>query len=649
MKQRMISLLGLLMLSLLLSPVCVRATEAGTVDTERYHAVCVDEDPRGYDFYDTCTEDVFSGLNMNRKSRSAGTADTGLYGSQLTGIAGEIYEALSETLLGPEQNGISKTHSFVADETAQEVFDDYRAVYAAALYAYGRDRHDLFLWWSNNKVGIKATYNSSQITMSFYYTVSDYYTEDLQNAATDRINSLVQACTGYNRETRLRYYHDWIVNNNDYDTPTSRIEEEDDPEAFYYAHTAVGCLLKGKGVCESYSKLLKIFCLRENIPCLIVTSESHAWNYVKMEDDNWYMIDVTWDDPIGGTGVYNTYYLVSNEPNIDSDHTVDQRFVYPSTSGKAFSIDHDYRLTGRTVSTCVTPGIETYTCSHCGDVKTCDLPVDPSSHTGNINYENRQDASCGKEGYTGDKHCKDCGELLEIGENIPATGKHVFTGEGVITKEPTYSETGEKMVTCVVCGYEKTEEIPVLSLPVISKIIFENTSTGIRISWAKVNSAEGYAIYRKTGSGSYQKIAKIGKPGTLSYTDTGVNKKNGSLITYAVCACHGSAEGAKKPRSTLRLTGTSLVSVKNNAARSMKARWKKNNQAAGYQLQYALDASFAKGTKTLTIKKAGTLTKAVKKLKKGKKYYVKIRTYKVYNAITGYSAWSGSKTVKIRK
>ena len=42
------------------------------------------------------------------------------------------------------------------------------------------------------------------------------------------------------------------------------------------------------------------------IPCIIVcgtgtnssgNTESHAWNYVQIED-KWYAIDVTWDDPI---------------------------------------------------------------------------------------------------------------------------------------------------------------------------------------------------------------------------------------------------------------------------------------------------------------------------------------------------------------
>ena len=208
----------------LLLPVNGKAEETETKDTERYHAVYVGKDTSSYDFHDTCTEDDFTGLLWNRKNRSAiTTSDTGLFETQLAGAALEIYEGLSSVELGPEKNGVSITHYFTEDETAQGVYDTYRTVYSTALYAYGRDHHDLFLWWSNNHVGMTANYNSKQITLEFYYTVSDYYTGDLQTAADERINSLVQACTGYNRETKLRYYHDWIVNNNEYDTPTSEI------------------------------------------------------------------------------------------------------------------------------------------------------------------------------------------------------------------------------------------------------------------------------------------------------------------------------------------------------------------------------------------------------------------------------------------
>ena len=34
-------------------------------------------------------------------------------------------------------------------------------------------------------------------------------------------------------------------------------------------------------------------------------------------------------------------------------------------------------------------------------------------------------------------------------------------------------------------------------------------TSGIKVSWEKVSGASGYAVYRKTGSGSYKKIKDI--------------------------------------------------------------------------------------------------------------------------------------------
>lgn len=55
-----------------------------------------------------------------------------------------------------------------------------------------------------------------------------------------------------------------------------------------------------------------------------------------------------------------------------------------------------------------------------------------------------------------------------------------------------------------------------------------------KITWKQVANATGYAVYRKTGSGSYQKIATITGGSTLTYTDKTV--KVGTTYSYAVKA-----------------------------------------------------------------------------------------------------------------
>ncbi len=62
-------------------------------------------------------------------------------------------------------------------------------------------------------------------------------------------------------------------------------------------------------------------------------------------------------------------------------------------------------------------------------------------------------------------------------------------------------------------------------------------ATTIGLKWTKVAGAKGYYIYRKSGKGSYKKIATINKATTLNYTDKKVKK--GVKYTYYVAAFHG--------------------------------------------------------------------------------------------------------------
>lgn len=77
------------------------------------------------------------------------------------------------------------------------------------------------------------------------------------------------------------------------------------------AHQPTGALLNGSAVCEGYAEAFKLICDREGIPCITVLGTgnggAHKWNYVKMEDGKWYLVDATWNDQ--GDIVFNDYLL----------------------------------------------------------------------------------------------------------------------------------------------------------------------------------------------------------------------------------------------------------------------------------------------------------------------------------------------------
>lgn len=76
-------------------------------------------------------------------------------------------------------------------------------------------------------------------------------------------------------------------------------------------------------------------------------------------------------------------------------------------------------------------------------------------------------------------------------------------------------------------------------------------------------------------------------------------------------------------------------------------KWDVKSGISGYQIQYSTNKSF-KNAKIITVNKKAAKSKAVKRLKKKKVYYVRIRAYKTVNKKKFYSNWSKYKSVKTK-
>ena len=84
-------------------------------------------------------------------------------------------------------------------------------------------------------------------------------------------------------------------------------------------------------------------------------------------------------------------------------------------------------------------------CSECDFIETEEIPTCKHPNTA---LRNQKDATCAQPGHTGETYCADCGDLVDQGSAIRATGKHVY-GEWVETEE------GAKR-TCSVCNHSET-------------------------------------------------------------------------------------------------------------------------------------------------------------------------------------------------
>ena len=133
----------------------------------------------------------------------------------------------------------------------------------------------------------------------------------------------------------------------------------------------------------------------------------------------------------------------------------------------------------------------------------------------------------------------------------------------------------------------------------------------------------------------------------IDYTILYKNNKNVGTATVVITG-KGNYTGTVTKKFKINPKGTSLKKL-TAGKKQFKATWKaQKTQTTGYQVQYSTNSKFKSGNKTVKIKKNKTTSSTVKKLKAKKKYYVRIRTYRVVNGNKIYSSWSKPKNIKVK-
>ncbi len=92
------------------------------------------------------------------------------------------------------------------------------------------------------------------------------------------------------------------------------------------------------------------------------------------------------------------------------------------------------------------------------------------------------------------------------------------------------------------------------------------------------------------------------------------------------------------------------VKIKSAVSKKKKTiivKWKKV-KANEYQIKIGLNKKLTKGKKTYIVNKAKTVKKVIRKLKSGKRYYVKVRAFNKNETAVRYGKWSKAKVVKVK-
>ncbi|MVX64892.1 hypothetical protein GKZ28_14435 [Clostridium chromiireducens] len=199
-------------------------------------------------------------------------------------------------------------YSIGTDSTA-----DPKQVYFEVL-----NEHPEIFWTSQSVLGVTNTDGSGNKAYMLYvnnlYSDSDIATKKAE--LDSKIDSIISQFSSYGDLRKVYEIHDYVNANVTYDhtvagstAPTSSIDPNTDLSdyiadtrqitqnnaSFFEAHSLYGAVMNGTAVCEGYAKLANVLLSKSGIEANIIVSNSHAWNYVKV-NGNYYQLDTTWDD-----------------------------------------------------------------------------------------------------------------------------------------------------------------------------------------------------------------------------------------------------------------------------------------------------------------------------------------------------------------
>ena len=290
---------------------------------------------------------------------------TDSYGAQLDGNAKALYDLLVQNYVVDYSQYLDSvdfpfefpdTITFEAvvedgsfqrkGESYVQATNDVKTAIQAASDAFSYDYPQAF-WFRGSNYGYRVSCVRDGSSSTGYrgtfknFTFKPANREISENAHTrmgdfmDGVQSAVaelnEQTLGMDMEQKIKRIHDYIC---------QRVTYRNDNTL--WVHSAASLFLDADPafVCEGYAKSMKIFCYYMGINCACVsgtargtssgTPGAHMWNYVQMDDGNWYLVDATWDDV--GTPPSSRYLLVGRATKGQYITIGEERVEYTSFS-----------------------------------------------------------------------------------------------------------------------------------------------------------------------------------------------------------------------------------------------------------------------------------------------------------------------------
>ncbi|MBR1752033.1 MAG: leucine-rich repeat domain-containing protein [Ruminococcus sp.] len=134
-------------------------------------------------------------------------------------------------------------------------------------------------------------------------------------------------------------------------------------------------------------------------------------------------------------------------------------------------------------------------------------------------------------------------------------------------------------------------------------------------------------------------------------TDYTVSYKNNTKVGTATVTVKGKGSYTGTVTKTFKINpkATSISKLTSPKTKQLKVTYKKVSGVTGYQVTYSTSKKFTKAaTKTAAVKGAAKTSKTIKSLKKGKTYYIKVRSYKTVSGKKYYSSYTKVKKIKVK-
>ncbi len=478
-----------------------------------------------------------------------------------------------------------------------------------------------------------------------------------------------------------------------------------------YDQSAYSVFMEGKTVCAGYAAAFSILMNAVNIDTTVVTSDSHAWNYIRL-NDSWYNVDTTWNDIDERLGV-STIYLFFNRSNenitasdkttehipeslwngllpsctLDSGATLNSVGELPdATSDVNTPVIKSQKVNNKHVITLstTTPNATIYYTTNGGRPSSANTKA--IKYTGSFTTTNNctiKAIAVSNEYYDSSVTSATLSADAPILSKNPASKTYTYGASTTATPlsvkasssdggELTYqwyrsstkkNSGGTAIKNATSSSYKPsiskagtTYYYCVITNTTASALTTKSVSKASGVATIKVNAASiskmkltGLSTKTYTGKAICPSLkVKLGSKTLCNKKDYTITFKNNKAIGKATVTIKGI--GNYKDSRTYSFTiKPKKVTLSSVTAqkKAVKVNWKKSSSITGYQIQYSTNKNF-KNASSVRIKSSKTTSYTIKKLKTKKTYYIRIQSYKTVNGKNYYSSWSAVKSKKTR-